>query len=124
MAIAIKVDLQAMQTPKTAAKSSNIVVFGTSSLVSNAITLEQNPIQKVLAMNSIKFVLEQSDLIAIPNKEAFASKLETRTSLSKFALILTSFFFPAIILIAGFWHLALRKRNLIEKQPDTQPSAA
>ncbi len=142
MAVAVKIDLaakkksaagdidqagsslqQAPSTQQPKGSSANLIVFGSSSPLSNAVTLEQNPIQKVFALNALKFVLDQKELITIPNKAAFASKLETRSSASKFSLILTSFLFPLCILIAGFWHVALRKKSQLKKSPPPQPQA-
>ena len=91
-----------------ASKTGELIVFGDSDFTTNAYSQTPN---STLFLNALNWLAEEDDLVAIPPKSPEDRRIEMTAKQAKFALYLTVFILPGIIISLGL-SVFFRRRGL------------
>lgn len=100
----------AIEAAKPNEHSPRIAVFGTSAFVRNQVYGSQRPAFD-LVNNTVQWLVEQEDLIAIPPRSAESTPLILTNATMQLILILVGFALPATIFFGGVSYARLIRRS-------------
>lgn len=110
LAVAVEIRSETVDDDSGKADTGRVVIFGDSDFATNAF-IQSFPANGVFALNAIHWLSEETDLIAIPPREAISQPIHPTRTQQILAFSIPVIILPLVIIVLGIIRIYLRRKR-------------